>query len=381
MKVCHTISSLEGGYGVSAALHPLLLRQADLGVEVCVMSLDSIEQSNLTTFTDLRFRPDYTSFPLSKLGRSKALKHALRTYTADLYHTHGMWMMANVYPSAMAHRLCRPFVLSPHGMLAKEALAFSSWKKRLFWSAWQESAMAKVSCFHATAESEYNDIRMYGLNQPVAIIPHGVDLPEFPAVEKRQQRSPPFIVSLGRMHPVKGLDRLISAFAAVAREFPDWQLRIIGPDECGYANILKEQVSALGLERRVVLQYALFGASKWQVLREASVFALPTLRENFGMTVAESLAAETPVISTKGAPWAGLVENRCGWWIEHGPDALAATLRAAMAMTPAQRRAMGARGREWMRRDFGWEAIGRQMLDVYSWLIKGTDVPSSVRLK
>ena len=244
--------------------------------------------------------------------------------------------------------------------------------------------MDEVSCFHATADSEYNDIRAFGLKQPVAVIPNGIDLPEITGLSRKiiaKDSSHPYVLSLGRIHPKKALDRLIAGFSQVTFRFPNWQLRIVGPDEGGHTDALRRQVANLRLEGRVIFQDAMFGMEKFKLIRNASVFALPTLNENFGMTVAESLAAETPVISTKGAPWAGLVENRCGWWIEHGPDAMAAALSAAMEMTPEQRYAMGARGREWMRRDFGWDAIGRRMVDVYSWLVSGRDIPSCVRLK
>ena len=88
---------------------------------------------------------------------------------------------------------------------------------------------------------------------------------------------------------------------------------------------------------------------------------------------------ETPVISTKGAPWASLGEHRCGWWVDHGPEALAAALGEAMAMPAHARRDMGARGRVWMQRDFGWDGIGAKMAAVYWWLSVGSERPTWVR--
>jgi glycosyltransferase involved in cell wall biosynthesis len=94
------------------------------------------------------------------------------------------------------------------------------------------------------------------------------------------------------------------------------------------------------------------------------------------MTVAEALAAEIPVISTKGAPWAGLEREGCGWWIDHGVDPLAAALRHGMSLGDAERAAMGARGRAWMARDFGWDRVARDMDEVYTWLKSGTAAPA-----
>lgn len=318
---------------------------------------------------------------MAKLGRSRALRDALLQCNGDVFHTHGLWMMPNVYPAEAARRRGRPLVLSPRGMLGRGALKFSYPVKRAFWSLYQARAARQVACFHATADQEFEDIRRFGLRQPVAVIPNGVDLPELveTAPDNRRQDAP-YVLSLGRIHPKKGLDRLIAAWAAVVAEHPGWRLRIVGPDQGGYAAVLARQATGLGLSpERFSIEEPVFGDAKLRLMAGAEVFALATLDENFGMTVAESLAVETPVISTTGAPWAGLREHGCGWWIDHGPEAMAAALREAMAMTGDQRQAMGARGRLWMQRDFGWNGIGAKMADVYRWLCAGGDRPQSVR--
>jgi len=118
--------------------------------------------------------------------------------------------------------------------------------------------------------------------------------------------------------------------------------------------------------------------AKLQALTDADLFALPTLNENFAMTVAESLVCGTPVISTKGAPWRELDSRRCGWWIDHGPEAMAAALRGAMSLSDEERRAMGRRGQEWMKEDFSWQVIGQMALNVKRWLIYGGTAPECV---
>jgi len=305
------------------------------------------------------------------------MRRALFVSNADIIHTHGLWMMPNVYAADAARRLARPLVLTPRGMLGADALKFSSGRKRAFWALYQGHATRRVSCFHATAESEYDDIRAFGLKQPVAVIPNGIDLPA--SSRSRASLVGPFVLSLGRIHPKKGLDRLLRAWALIEAGFPAWGLRIVGPSEGGHANELEQQVRELGLSS-VSISGPVFGEAKLELLANAQLFTLSTLHENFAMTVAESLACETPVISTKGAPWQGLVDNKCGWWIEHGPEAMAAALREAMSLSPEERRAMGARGRAWMERDFGWQGIATQMAEVYRWLVAGGEPPACVRM-
>jgi glycosyltransferase involved in cell wall biosynthesis len=131
---------------------------------------------------------------------------------------------------------------------------------------------------------------------------------------------------------------------------------------------------------RVSIEPPIYGEGKYTAFREADFFVLPTLNENFAMTVAESLAAGTPVISTKGAPWVGLEVERCGWWIDHGIEPLAIALRDAMALPRAELAVMGRRGQAWVARDFGWDGIARKMTAVYAWLASKAELPEWVSL-
>ncbi|MBB5751866.1 glycosyltransferase [Prosthecomicrobium pneumaticum] len=309
---------------------------------------------------------------------------AMRRFAFDashrpvVLHSHGLWLMPNRYPAEARRRAESKarLIHAPRGMLGAEALRISRRKKQLVWHWWQRAALAAADCLHATAPSEYEEIRAAGLRQPVAVIPNGIDLPE----RVRRQAGAggvKEVLSLGRVHPKKGLDRLVRAWALVETEFPDWRLRIVGPAEEGHDEALRRLAAELGLTR-VSIEGPAYGAEKQAALAGAALFALPTLNENFAMTVAEALAAEVPVIATKGAPWRGLVEERCGWWIDHGPEPLAATFRAAMALPEAERRAMGARGRAWMARDFSWARIAGEFEAVYRWMLEGGAPPDCV---
>jgi glycosyltransferase involved in cell wall biosynthesis len=122
----------------------------------------------------------------------------------------------------------------------------------------------------------------------------------------------------------------------------------------------------------------LYGAAKLAAYRAASLYVLPTHSENFGMTVAEALAAGTPAVVTRGAPWPGLVPERAGWWVDANVAALTACLREALACPDETLAQMGRNGRAWMERDFSWSTIGREMSAVYRWLNGRGEKPSCV---
>jgi glycosyltransferase involved in cell wall biosynthesis len=286
--------------------------------------------------------------------------------------------MPNVQVGWAARRGRKPLIMSPRGMLSQAALSFSRRKKQVIWSLLQGSIMRHAACLHATSEAEYIEIRAAGLSNPVAIIPNGIDIPTCRAERRADIGRIRTVLYLGRIHPKKGLDRLVDAWSQIESKVPAWRLQILGPAESGYDAELRAQVARLGLTS-VSIDDAIYGDAKLSAYRRADLFVLPTLNENFGLTVAEALAAETPVIATMGAPWSGLKSEGCGWWIDHGADLLASTLARAMDTNADELRAMGQRGRAWMERDFSWRRVAEDMLDVYRWLASGAEAPALVR--
>jgi len=317
---------------------------------------------------------------LRRLWRSPALLGALRgaARDADLLHSHGLWAMPNVYPGWVARRASAPLVISPRGTLSPWALNHSKWRKKLFWALAQGRVVEAAACLHATAESEYRDLRSLGLQQPICVIPNGVDVAplDAPATTGSASRT---VLYVGRLHVKKGIDLLLRAWAVVAPALPGWRLRIVGPDDGGYEAPLRRLAASLAAPR-VSFEGAVYGAAKQALYRAASVHVLASHSENFGMTVAEALANGTPVITTRGTPWSGLVSEGCGWWIDIGVEPLVAALREATSVGAEALRERGARGHRWMLRDFSWDRAARDMADVYRWLRFGGEPPSSVRL-
>jgi glycosyltransferase involved in cell wall biosynthesis len=149
---------------------------------------------------------------------------------------------------------------------------------------------------------------------------------------------------LGRIHPKKGCDLLLTAFAQVAARDPGLLLVIAGPDPDNLRQDLLGTVPDVDPAREVWTGM-LTGNAKWGAFRAAEAFVLPSHQENFGIAVAEALACGTPVlISNKVNIWreieagsAGLVaadtltgtKELLSRWIELGTDGRAALARGA----------------------------------------------------
>ncbi len=377
-SIVHVIDSIgDEASGPSYSVPRLCGALAEQGSDVRLLTVGRL-QSSFVGFRHEAYPADFSGIPvLSQLRFSSALKSALASIAEPtIIHMHGLWRMPNVYPASAAKRTRNPIVLSPRGMLGEAALKFSACKKQLFWTLAQGGAARAATCLHATSRQEYEDIRAFGLKAPIAIIPNGIDVP---LVEPKQRPADGrrTLLYLGRLHPKKGLDRLLDAWDLIRDHHLDWQLDIVGPIDSEYAKTLQGRIDA-NAASRVCLSGPLYGEEKQKAYRRAELFVLPTLNENFAMTVAEALAQGTPVISTKGAPWAELTTRDCGWWIDHGAKPLAAAMDEAMSMSWKRLASMGEAGRSWMCRDFAWSAVAASMRSVYDWLIAPDQRPPCV---
>ena len=334
-------------------------------------------------YPDRRFAQDLAHVPGLRLLRcSAAFCTALKETAAiaDVVHDHGLWLLSNLQAGWAAAAAGKPFVVSTRGMLSPPALSFSRARKCAFWKLLQGPVIRRASCIHATSGQEYDELRAFGLRHPIAVIPNGIDVPDLVLEPLAAAGGKQVVLFLGRLHPKKGIELLLQAWAKVEPGHSGWQLSLIGSGEEWYVRELQALSRNLDLGR-VSFGGATYGAAKWDVYRAADLFVLPSLNENFGLTAAEALAAATPVIATTGTPWSRLEAEGCGWWVEPTPYALAAALTAAMAMPRPALREMGLKGREWMLRDFSWNRVAQDMADVYAWLVGRAEQPASLRLE
>lgn len=314
--------------------------------------------------------------PPRALQFAPGMGRTLKRLTPDLADVQGLW----TYPSLVNLRHHRatgtPYVVTPHGMLDPWARSRSRWKKQLVRWWFEDAHLRLASCLRATAEMEAGHFRSFGLRQPIAVVPNGIDTPD--TVQRPRHGGPRRLLFLSRLHPKKGLPFLLRAWAEIAPNRPDWELVISGPDEIGHEAEMRALAERLALPR-VRWWGPVAGQAKEDLYRSADLFVLPTHAENFGLVMGEALAHGVPVITTRNAPWEGLRTHRCGWWIELSHRALVDALSDAMAREDGELRDMGARGHAWMQRDFSWERVAEQMAEVYRWTAFGGSAPACVQ--
>lgn len=295
----------------------------------------------------------------------------------SIVHDHGIWLPSNHAVATSTKKYGGIRVVSPRGMASPWALANSGFKKKMAWQLYQKRDLETATAFHATASLEAEELRKLGLKQPIAVIPNGIDLPETMPARSRVGGKKRMIF-MSRVHPKKGLINLVKAWKA-ADVSDEWELLLVGPDEGGHRNEVECAIQSSGLAGSISFYGEVNDSEKWQQLVDAEVFVLPSFSENFGIVVAEALAAGLPVITTNGTPWEQLEQNQIGWWVAPDLEPLTNAIIDACCMPEEQRLMMGRRAAEWATHQFRWDGIASQMLEFYVWLLGGGKVPAFVQ--
>jgi glycosyltransferase involved in cell wall biosynthesis len=232
--------------------------------------------------------------------------------------------------------------------------------------------------------AELADARNYGVQCPIAVIPNGVDTARYsgltdpgaaferwPSLKNKR-----IMLFLARIHPIKGLEPLVSAWAKVAGEHPDWALVIAGPDETGLKAKL-EQI-ARGTGERTVFTGAVYGETKDALLAAAEVFTMPSYSEGFSNSILEALACGLPALISPQCNFPKVASAQAGWLVQPQEPAIETAMREMLGMSQAQLQTVGERGRTLVRQEYDWSAIAAMMKQVYQWLLGRGQQPGFV---
>ncbi len=312
------------------------------------------------------------SFPRRFFGarvRGPLLDALSRT---DVCHIHGVWNVPEWWASQLARAAGVPYVISPRGMLQPQARRIGTWRKAAAYALIERRSLTRAALLHATSDQEAAAIRDLGFDQPIAVVPNGVDLPPAgPAANGYRARlgipADAFVVLfLGRMHRIKRLDLLVEAFAEVRATHPRVHLVLAGPDEQQLIPDVRRRLAAHA--DHLHTPGAVQGADKWSLLADADVMVQCSDSESFGLAVVESLASGVPVIATRTCPWSALEARACGFWVEQTAPAIAAAIRT-LASDPSRADRMGSRGAVFARQQYGWDTVAGQMLRAYAGIL------------
>jgi glycosyltransferase involved in cell wall biosynthesis len=254
-----------------------------------------------------------------------------------------------------------------------------------------------AACLHALCQSEAKSIREFGLKNPIATIPNGIEIPEGRDLSSRYSAEKKIMLFLGRLHPKKGLENALRGWAFARSgassdsDQNNWQFVIAGWDQGGHEVRLKQLCEELGLSFAevsakqflsldassgqlsgfsVVFVGPVFGELKALLLERANVFILPSFSEGLPMSILEAWAYELPVVMTDYCNLPEGFDVEAAIHIGTEVESMSAGMIKMIDSSDAELKAMGANGLNLVREKFTWPTIAAQMDELYQWVRK-----------
>lgn len=285
----------------------------------------------------------------------------------ELLHIHALFSYPSTSAMAQARWAGVPYILRSIGQLSPWSLAQSRGRKRLLLRLIERRNLEQAAALHFTTAAERDEAAVLGLAPPNLVLPLGVRCPDplSQSASAPNGSAPVRFLFLSRLHPKKQLENLLDALALLQRQRPEarWELAIAGEGEPRYVAGLQERTRGLGIEARCGWLGFLEGEAKWQALKAADWYVLPSAAENFGIAAVEALAAGTPVIlSPEVAVAANVARAGAGLVSASDPEALALTLATALERPSLTMRASAL---TLVATDFSWSTIALQLRDAY----------------
>ncbi len=344
MKVLHVLRSIDPkGGGTSEGVRTLAQAQIAAGYQVTTVALDGPNLVHSHPGTTHLLGPVVSTY-----GRTSALESWLAQHVAEFDVTviHGLWQ----YHGFAARKACLkagvPYTVFPHGMLDpwfKRTYPLKHVKKWLYWPWGEYRVLRDAAAVLFTAEEERQAARrsfwLYHVREEV--VGFGTEPPPEDSETQREAflarfpvlRGKRLLLFIGRVHPKKGVDLLMRAFAAHGG---DLHLVMAGPDPDGMRPAL-EQLAGTAASR-ITWTGMIQGAEKWGAFRAADAFILPSHQENFGVAVAEALACGLPVlISRRVNIWREIDQAGAGWMAEDDDAGCAELVRRWTGSSADQR--------------------------------------------
>ena len=379
VRILHVIADLERARGgpahVAVELAELMARR---GHRVSVIATDrGLPPEYRDPDGRARHAARIEAYPIARprfWGTSWAMRRRLAAVIpeTDIVHLHSLYLFHDWVTGAYCRRFGVPYIVRPHGTLDPFLYRRHRWRKAVMERLFQNAVLRRAAGLHYTTEEEQRISEPQALNPRAWVVPIGIELGALsaPAPRERLRERYPAIGSrkvvlfFGRLNFKKGLDTTIAAFATIARARDDVFLLLAGPDG-GQRAAAEQWVTEAGIGDRTLFTGMVTGAEKALVLAGSDIFVLPSLSENFGLSVVEAAACSLPVVISDRINLCGDIAAADAGLV--GPptvEAFAGHLRFLLD-NPDTAAAMGRRGAALARDHYNWDALGERYEAMY----------------
>ena len=294
----------------------------------------------------------------------------------DLAHIHALFSPVTTLAATIARYHHLPYIIRPCGMLDPADLQKKKRLKQIYATLLERPNLAGAAAIHFTSKEEAKISERFGLGctgkmpgPRDLVIPLGVTAGLFP--KRLRESQVPIILFMSRIEPKKGLDLLIPALESILGSGIEFHFILAGsnPQNADYETQIKVQIHNSSLAKYTTITGFVSGDLKAELLTKADLFVLPSYYENFGIAVAEAMAAGVPVVISDRIHIAEDIQQAEAGWV--GPlevGAIANSIKSAL-LNPQERQRRGLNGKEYAKKHYNWEAIAQQTIDAYQQIL------------
>lgn len=327
--------------GKEKRLHELSRRLVKSGRTVTIYTMKWWEGPNaIYTKDGVRLRAITKLHPLY-VGERRSIAQALKFSFATLKLIKAKFDVVDVdsmpfFPLFSMRLVC----------LLKRKRLYATWHEVWDKNAWQEylggfagsvallverSAMMMPSEIIANSEHTTQRLKEAGFKRPIHTIPLGVDIESILTIKPHEQVSD--VIYVGRLLDNKNVNVLVRSLAILKEDFPKIQALIIGkgPEKAKLFALTAE----LGLEGNITYFDSVESHEElYSLIKASKMLVLPSVREGFGIVVAEAMACDIPTITTRHPLNAArhlIIEGKNGTLTDPDPDQLSVSIRDLLA--------------------------------------------------
>ena len=383
MRVLHVIPSVSkrsGGPG--HAIVPMCKALQRAGIEVTIATTDHDLEADLERDNSGTLNGVPVHIFAAQLGNSFKYSRPLTSWlnaeiaNFDLVHIHAVFNHSSIAAARACARNNVPYIVRPLGTLDPWSMKQKQIRKQLFLRLGARRLLSNAAAIQYTTKAEKDATeRTLGLNHGT-VVPLAIDdeIASFNISRESFAKLFPtlldqrYILVLSRLHPQKNIEALMQAFVRISDTpaLSQWRLVIAGDGDSDYVARLKTLAST---NNKVVFTGWLESGVKSAILRNASLLALTSFQESFGLCLLEAMACGVPVLVGSNVKLsAEIADAGAGWITEPQLEAINEALSSALE-NPTELKKRGMAGVAFAS-TFTWESVGVSLSSLYASVVE-----------
>jgi glycosyltransferase involved in cell wall biosynthesis len=387
MRILYVLPSLSlklGGPTQAALNFVVNLRTQGIDCEIATTNDDATGLLEVT----LSERTMYHNVPVWFFQRDARMKEFIPSISLakwlcsniqdyDLIHTHYLFSFAPTIACAIARWHKVPYIMRTIGQLTPWALTQSRLKKQIYSALIERCNLNQSAAIHCTTTEESQDAVLYGITSPKLVLPLGVTsgsiIHKAPQELRKRYCIPiniPIVLFLSRLHYVKRPDLLIESITQLSNEGKSVHLIIAGTGDNDYTQYLQDLVISSKMHSHITFVGFVTGKDKQLLLQGSDILALLSYSENFGVAVAEALAAGLPVVITPGVQISPEIQSAQAGLVVSGELEEVKNALSQLLSSSELREQFGRNGQTLAQDIYSWPTITKKLIQLYEDVIE-----------